>query len=432
MSASPQTPATAEKSKATPTVASFSILGERSVPSVNTERTAQSRVNTVVALAVVLMVGGGFLFWWYQRQFQGAKEVRIHVAQERAAKAQGDSRPPPLGTVAPPDKLVDKKTDPTPTDVLLGPPPPLPPRRAVGVDDRALPNAGEESEGHDAGSPPRPGALHRRLSEPVLYRASSGTSSSSAVPDHIGEVDAATGVARWEAILGASSNAAASNAPSATGPVSGTGLGNYLNPTPTVAVQARVLPTQRFLLPKGSFVDCTLETALNSQLPGLATCVTAYDIFGADGHVVLLERGSKLTGETKGETRAGMTRLFVLWTEARTPTGVVVELASPGTDELGRSGLSGSTDTHFWERFGAAILVTVIDGAVQAAANSTQSSSGNTSVNLNPQNTSSIATEVLRNTLAIPPTIVKNQGDRIQILVARDLDFRSVYALRTP
>ena len=39
-------------------------------------------------------------------------------------------------------------------------------------------------------------------------------------------------------------------------------------------------------------------------------------------------------------------------------------------------------------------------------------------------------TEVLRNTINIPPTVVINQGARIQVLVARDADFRTVYALR--
>ena len=84
------------------------------------------------------------------------------------------------------------------------------------------------------------------------------------------------------------------------------------------------------MLPKGAFIDCTLETAISSALPGMTTCVTATDTFSADGNIVLLERGSKLVGETRGQVQQGKPRLFVLWTEARTPTGVVVPLASPG------------------------------------------------------------------------------------------------------
>ena len=98
----------------------------------------------------------------------------------------------------------------------------------------------------------------------------------------------------------------------------------------------------------------------------MTTCITATDTFSADGKVVLLERGTKLVGETRGQVQQGQARLFVLWTEARTPTGVVVPLDSPGTDELGRAGVSGEVQRHFWERFGAAILISVVNGAVQA------------------------------------------------------------------
>ena len=69
--------------------------------------------------------------------------------------------------------------------------------------------------------------------------------------------------------------------------------------------RASVLPTQRFLLAKGAFIDCTLETAIDSTLPGMTTCITATDTFSADGSVVLLERGTKLVGETRGEVAAG-------------------------------------------------------------------------------------------------------------------------------
>ena len=203
-------------------------------------------------------------------------------------------------------------------------------------------------------------------------------------------------------------------------------LANLLRPGVTPAVEARVLPTLRFLLPKGAFIDCTLETAIDSTLPGMTTCVTATDTLSADVTVVLLSRGTKLVGETRGEVQQGQARIFVLWTEARTPTGVVVPLDSPGTDALGRSGLTGHVERHFWERFGAAILVSVIDGAVQAGV---QSSSRGGTILVNPSESQDVMTEVLKGSIAIAPTIAVAQGARIQVLVARDVDFRSVYRL---
>ena len=80
------------------------------------------------------------------------------------------------------------------------------------------------------------------------------------------------------------------------------------------------------------------------------------------------------------------------------------------------------------DRFGAAILISMIDGAIQAAA---QTRSGGGTVIYNPSSATDVVTEVLKSTVNIPPTVRKQNGDRIQVLVARDLDFRSVYELRT-
>src|SRR4029077_10754313 len=121
----------------------------------------------------------------------------------------------------------------------------------------------------------------------------------------------------------------------------GDALGALMVPTGIAAARAQVLPARSLLLTRGAFIDCTLETAINSSLPGMTTCITATDTFGADGKVVLMERGTKLVGETHGQVLQGQARVFVLWSQARTPAGVLVPLDSPGTDELGRAGLPG-------------------------------------------------------------------------------------------
>jgi type IV secretion system protein VirB10 len=391
------------------------IPGERGIPSVNRVRSVQSRVTSVLAVTLMGSLAAALMIWYYSGAIH--RSARAQALAEAATKrrAQGETTLPSLGPIQPP-RMERPAPEPI-SDPLLEPPPPIPGSAPE------IPMATANPYGQ---APYPPGAaqktpeqldLDRRLEGPVLAASPNDRalpSSSATDGEGAGLSDAPAGVP-LSGTEGISKNAAGGDA-----------LSSLLKPTATPAVRARVLPTQRFLLPKGAFIDCTLETAVNSSLPGMTTCVTATDTFGADGNIVLLERGTKLVGETRGEVSQGSPRLFVLWTEARTPTGVVVPLSSPGTDELGRSGLSGSIDRHWWLRFGTAILITVIDGAIQGATES--HNSGGTIV-LNPAASGDVATEALRGTLNIPPTIEKAQGDRIEILVARDVDFRSVYAL---
>ena len=181
------------------------------------------------------------------------------------------------------------------------------------------------------------------------------------------------------------------------------------------------LPPSTRVLAKGTAVGCTLETAIDSQLPGLVTCLIGIAVYGSDGQVQLLPRGTRLLGEARSEARTGQSRVYVLWVEARTPDGVLVPLASPGTDALGRAGVPGQVDTHFFDRFGAAMLISIMDAGTQLAA----TRAGNGGVIVAPQSSEAILTEVLRNTVAIPPTIRVQPGAQVSVLVARDVDFGS-------
>ena len=390
------------------------VLGERAIPSVNRERSIQSRVSGTLALATIVLLGAGFLFWYYHTQYAQTREAEAVARKAMAARAGGEMKVPPLGRIDPPKAPVDAMAISTNAPPPV-PPPPLAPAVAA--------NAGPQQK------TPEQLELERQLGAPVLRRAQAmQPSPAGAAPQVVAAPGAMpAGVPSMAQLLGAlqpSGNSAAGGA--------GT-LAASLNPTPTPAVAAQVLPNRRLLLPKGAFIDCTLETAIDSTYEGMTTCIGANDIYGADGKVVLLERGTKYVGEQRGSPRQGQGRVFVLWNEARTPTGVLVQLASPGTDELGRNGLPGFVDTHFWARFGAALLISVVDGTMAAIAANQQSGTnvgGGGAVVFGPQGSRDVIAEVLRNTVNIPPTVIKNQGERIQILVARDVDFRGVYALR--
>jgi type IV secretion system protein VirB10 len=375
------------------------VVGERSTAAVHSVRTLQSRVSNVLAMGLMGSLAVGFLGWYYVHTFARQGEVKRAAQTASRNQAAGEMALPSLGHIDPPA---------APVSNFLGPPPEAPPT----LESKALASPPVTPSPVGAQAPqksPAMLALERRLGGAVSEGPEIRKNASSAPT--MGEGHTAL--------------------PEESGAMSGeSALSALLHPSAIPAARARVLPAERLLLPKGAFIDCTLETAIDSTLPGMTTCVTATDTFGVDGSTVLIERGSKLVGETRGEVHQGAARVFVLWTEARTPTGVIVPLASPGTDELGRSGLAGEVNRHFFERFGAAILISIIDGAVQSAV----SSRGNGTVIVNPTTSQEVMTEVLKSTVNIPPTVTKAQGDRIQVLVARDLDFRSVYELksRTP
>jgi type IV secretion system protein VirB10 len=204
------------------------------------------------------------------------------------------------------------------------------------------------------------------------------------------------------------------------------GLAARLQPTQLTGVTANVLRNQPYLLTTGTLIPCVLQTAMDSTFPGFVTCVIPQDIFGKTG-LTLLDRGTRVVGQFKGGIRQGVERMFVVWTRAETPQGVVINLDSPATDPLGRSGMDGEVDRHFWQRFGGALLLSTIDGAIQAGV-AAASKEGTTTINTGQ--TQSVIAESLRGTINIPPTIRKNQGELLSIFVARDLDFSTVYRVQ--
>ncbi|MER9469766.1 type IV secretion system protein VirB10 [Mesorhizobium sp. M0482] len=221
--------------------------------------------------------------------------------------------------------------------------------------------------------------------------------------------------------------------------------------------KATMNPRTDALVAQGTMIKGVLETAIQSDLAGMVRAVVSEDVWSFDGRRVLIPAGSRLIGEYRSGLATGQTRVFIVWTRLLRSDGLSVQLGSTGTDELGRSGMPGEVDNHYFERFGSAILLSVVGGATQFIANlgNDQNGSNTNQTYTDPQtgqtvtvqtqpnqylqsarqigaqqvsqSLNRIAEEALRNSINIAPTIHVDQGSRIMVFVRRDLDFSEFY-----
>lgn len=265
-------------------------------------------------------------------------------------------------------------------------------------------------------------------------------------------------------------------------------VGSMLNSTNVARAYASKLGNASLMLPQGTSIPCSLTTKVVSEVSGFATCTLTSNVYSADGSTVLFDRGSQALGEYVAGVAQGTRRLHILWSRIRTPHNVVVSIGSPAASTLGTMGVDGYVDNRWFDRLGAALLLSLVQDGITfgltklnrqeiptAAAGSyiegkpvTSSQKRETTTVVNedgsttvtelnsstgyqagvvipPQNqnitfgqssqqtqqtVNQMAEKVLAGSIGMKPVIYKNQGDRISIFVARDVFFDGVYGLQ--
>ncbi|MCF1450526.1 TrbI/VirB10 family protein [Agrobacterium vitis] len=185
------------------------------------------------------------------------------------------------------------------------------------------------------------------------------------------------------------------------------------------------------VIPEATLIPGILETAISSDLPGQIRAITSEDVYSFDGRRVLIPTGTRLIGEYQSDVTTGQTRIFVVWSRLIRNDGVSIRLGSIGTDSIGRSGLTGNVDNHWVDRFGSAIMLSIVGAGTSYATGSGSSDSESDGAETARQTIattfSQMANQTLSKTIAIPPTINVKQGERIHIFVRQDLDFSAFY-----
>jgi type IV secretion system protein VirB10 len=180
---------------------------------------------------------------------------------------------------------------------------------------------------------------------------------------------------------------------------------------------AKPMADPRTTVTQGTLIPAVLETAIDTDVPGFVRAVVSADVRSFDGTRVLVPRSSRLIGQYKSGLQAGQRRAYVIWTRLIRPDGVSVEIGSPAIGFSGETGLAGKVDTHFFERFGSAMLLSVIGGLSAIGGNAGVVIAGGGQ---------SAAAAAVGQSAQIGPTLRVRQGEPIRVFTARDLDFSKV------
>ncbi|MGY9048368.1 hypothetical protein P775_20150 [Puniceibacterium antarcticum] len=385
-----QTPAAGPAGTAVP-----GVDGERGISSITDAKRAgitEKKKKYLVAAGLVFLGTLAVLQWPSDEDPEPAQEEQREATQIRPAR---DFDPADLSETDEPEQIKDDEAPEKREEEPLGP------IERVRRDEQQAPEELSEAE--------------------QLYESSKRAPVMAYQGNRTGLADqggAQTGAAEAEFFAGGSAGAG----------VQTTGLAAQLVTSDRPSQKARVLKHPNLTLTQGTSMPCALDTAMDSTAPGIVRCTLTDDIYATTGAVILLERGTRIVGEYQGGMQRGRKRLFVIWTRAQTPTGVIVNLGSPGADPLGRTGLTGDVDTQFWTRFGGTMMLSIIDDALVVAARSGSDDEGtgeNTRVAAQ-----GLAQTELENTIDVPVILRKNQGEEVSVLLARDLDFSGVYRLK--
>lgn len=182
-------------------------------------------------------------------------------------------------------------------------------------------------------------------------------------------------------------------------------------------VRAGIFANRASTVAQSTLIPAVLETAFDSRRPGFARAVVSRDVRGFDGSKILIPRGSRLTGEYRSDIQPGQKRALINWTRLIRPDGVTMAIGSPTADTLGRGGVRGKYNSHFFERFTGAILQTALEIGSNVAS---RTAAGGVVVAL-PGSTQNVGQSLQSS--RIVPTLTVPAGTSISVFVARDLDF---------
>jgi type IV secretory pathway VirB10-like protein len=186
-----------------------------------------------------------------------------------------------------------------------------------------------------------------------------------------------------------------------------------------------------FVITPGTLIPATLETGVNSQLPGPITAIVSSNVYSHDLKYLLIPTGSLLIGQYDSSVGAEQTRVLLAFTLVIFPDGKELQLPGfEGVSHRGYAGMQDIVDNHFWSIAKDVSLLTLIGFGVNESAGTgtnmyptpAQSFAESLSTNLGQ-----VAETILSNQINMAPTLKIKPGFTFNIVVTKNMLFKKPY-----
>lgn len=204
--------------------------------------------------------------------------------------------------------------------------------------------------------------------------------------------------------------------------------GNWSGQQQFAPSSANYVDSRQYKMLQGRVIPAITVNAIKTNAQCYAIAQVSQPVYGEIGNIELFPAGTRLFGECQSTVSNGQSEIAVIWNRGVTPNGIEIQLDSPATNSIGIAGLSGHVNTHFFQNFANATVMSLLGAGVATAGVNSQDQNNSASQyrmavaqSLNQQAQNSLSQN------QAPPSIEVKQGQRILVLLRKDLDFTTLF-----
>lgn len=190
-------------------------------------------------------------------------------------------------------------------------------------------------------------------------------------------------------------------------------------------------PPGLYLLRVGKVIPAVTTRDITSEAEGVVTARTTENLYDSAGNL-LAPAGAELVGAADTRVTFGQSRMNAAFTQLRLQNGYTFYLpAAKVSDSMGRGGVTGDVDRHFFQSFGSALMLGLLSDRVSQSSKLPNSQVGISGSSSGLSATGQVFVDTARIELerakGIAPTITVPAGSRINVEVERDMQFPGPY-----